>query len=304
MSIFTCCERADETKYLHPCGCPGASYTCESESISPSLCGFEEINKSGFTPSSPPLKYRRMDIVGTGAYVLESTCDGTSYNNFESTRSGTSYCERGILDCTKVPSVSSVIDSFQFRSCVDGAVEDGGSGVNIVSTGANVCSQGDSNWYFGLSQVATSNTSAYSLNNESNQDDERRNTKTLSVVDEDDDAIARETPAAGTSCSSTLQVRGDTYTEFGWTIRTSGYPIECDDLFIGIEYEVTPLIRKRTVVLPASNFGAWVAVAVTPVSFIATATTHTIDNAGGPIDLDHISGYEYEITGVNIEKKA
>ena len=293
MSIFTCCERADETKYLHPCGCPDASYTCESESISPSLCGFEEINKSGFTPSSPPLKYRRMDIVGTGAYVLESTCDGTSYNNFESTRSGTSYCERGILDCTKVPSVSSVIDSFQFRSCVDGAVEDGESGVNTVSTGANVCSQGDSNWYFGLSQVATSNTSAYSLNNESNQDDERRNTKTLSVVDEDDDAIARETPVDGTACSSLWSTRD---TGFSWTKRTSEYTIECTDLIVGLSYKVTPTIQKRTAVIGSE--GAWSDVTVSPSTFTATSDTKSFP----AVALSFIEGYEYEITGVSIEK--
>jgi len=299
MSIFTCCEREDETKYIHPCGCPSASVVCESESVTPTLCGFEEINKSGFTPSTPPLKYRKMEIVGTGAYVLESTCDETTYNYFESTRSGTSSCERGKLDCIKTPSASSVIDSFQSRSCVDGVVEDGTSGTNTISTGANVCSQGDSNWYFGLSQVATSNISAYSLNNASNQYDDRKNTKTLSVVDLDVDAIARETPVTGTSCSSLWETRS---TGFSFTVRTSGYTIECSNLAVGVEYEVIPSIRKRTAVI--GSYGAWEDVTVSSTSFTATATTETIDSSGNPIALDHIQGYEYEITGVNIEKKA
>tara|TARA_R110000751_G_scaffold305228_1_gene421473 strand:+ start:73 stop:300 length:228 start_codon:yes stop_codon:yes gene_type:complete len=74
------------------------------------------------------------------------------------------------------------------------------------------------------------------------------------------------------------------------------------DLVVGLEYEVTPSIRKRTAV--TGSYGAWEDVTVSPTSFTATATTETIDNSGNPIALDYIQGYEYEITGVNIEKKA
>ena len=56
MSIFTCCEREDETKYLHTCACPSATFSCESDQISPTLCGLSEY--SGFA-SSPPIKYTR-----------------------------------------------------------------------------------------------------------------------------------------------------------------------------------------------------------------------------------------------------
>jgi hypothetical protein len=73
-------------------------------------------------------------------------------------------------------------------------------------------------------------------------------------------------------------------------------------LVVGLEYEVKPAIRRRTAVI--GSFGVWEDVTVTPVTFTATATTETIDQSGSPIALDHIQGYEYEITGVNIEKTA
>ena len=55
MSIFTCCEREDETKYLHTCGCPYVTLITSSESRDLSLCGHSEY---GSTPSDPPKKYR------------------------------------------------------------------------------------------------------------------------------------------------------------------------------------------------------------------------------------------------------
>tara|TARA_R110000824_G_scaffold336777_1_gene523309 strand:- start:166 stop:1440 length:1275 start_codon:yes stop_codon:yes gene_type:complete len=55
MSIFTCCEREDETKYLHTCGCPYVTLITSSESRDLSLCGHLEY---GSTPSDPPKKYR------------------------------------------------------------------------------------------------------------------------------------------------------------------------------------------------------------------------------------------------------
>jgi len=124
-------------------------------------------------------------------------------------------------------------------------------------------------------------------------------TAVLSIEDTEADAIARETPTTGTSCSSLWETRS---TGFSWVKRTSGYTIECENLVIGLQYEVTPSIRKRVAII--GSYGAWEDVAVTPVTFTASATTETIDNGGDPIALDHIQGYEYEITGVNVEKKA
>lgn len=54
MSIFTCCEREDETKYLHTCACPSVQLITSSEKRDLSLCGHSEY---GSTPSSPPKKY-------------------------------------------------------------------------------------------------------------------------------------------------------------------------------------------------------------------------------------------------------
>lgn len=54
MSIFTCCEREDETKYLHTCACPSVQLISSSQRRDLSLCGHSEY---GSTPSSPPEKY-------------------------------------------------------------------------------------------------------------------------------------------------------------------------------------------------------------------------------------------------------
>ena len=121
----------------------------------------------------------------------------------------------------------------------------------------------------------------------------------ISEIDTDTAAADRETPIVGISCSSLWETRS---TGFSFTKRTSRYTIECDNLVIGVEYEVTPIIQKRTTVI--GSYGEWEEVEVTPTTFTATATTETIDDGGDPIELDHVQGYEYEITGVNIEKKA
>jgi hypothetical protein len=121
---------------------------------------------------------------------------------------------------------------------------------------------------------------------------------TLSNEDTDQDAIDRaelDPPTTGTSCSSRWETRN---TQFDWIKRSSEYTIECENLVIGCEYEVTPIIRKRTALDDGS--GTWEDVTVASEIFTATAKTKTI----GPTSLDLIQGYEYEITGVNIEKTA
>jgi hypothetical protein len=291
MSIFTCCERLDESKYWHPCACPSATFNCESEEITPELCGYAEFQNNGVSPSVPPKSYKELQKVASGKFNSKAQdCAGTSYFPTTTEFSDSITCT---YDCSddSISSTGEMIQTFTSRDCIGGVIVKTVT-VTPLSAGLNNCNTG------GSAQSTTSSIFFQDTGSTLNV------TGTLSEEDTDAAAIARETPVDGTSCSSTYEVRGTTYTGFSWTIRTSGYTIECDDLLIGIEYEVTPLIRKRTVVLPSSNFGAWEAVSVTPVSFTATATTHTIDDAGNPIDLDHISGYEYEITGVNIEKKA
>ena len=61
---------------------------------------------------------------------------------------------------------------------------------------------------------------------------------------------------------------------------------------------MTPLIRKRTAVI--GSYGPWEDVTVSASTFTATSDTESF----AAVALDHIQGYEYEITGVNIEKKA
>ena len=297
MSIFSCCEREDETKYSHPCGCPSATFSCESESISPTLCGWTEVNKNGYVPSEPPLRYRKMSVNGSGQRFIENECDGTSYRSFIEVLSGTASCELGSLDCVNVADGQNVNRTYTLTYCVDGSPGDSETETNPIYTSERACTEGSSNWYFGLSMIPTSSVSAYIAS--SGQNDTKVMTRTISVEDTESDAIARETPVSGTSCNSVWQTRS---TGFSWVKRTSGYTIECEDLIAGLEYEVKPVIRKRTAVI--GSFGEWEDVTVTPVTFTATGTTETIDQSGEPIPLDHIQGYEYEITAVSIEKTA
>lgn len=299
MSIFTCCEREDETKYLHTCGCPTASFTCESEEISANLCGFEE--PSEFV-SSPPLKYLILTSVGSGTlngYFPDlSGCDRCSGRlQVQTIFSGSGTITYSSVDCSQTTSGSAqrVDNSWTCERdySVPGCGADAYSTVAHSGNGVQSDIRNTPRWN-GVPQSSTVRVAT-----PAQSQPELILTNTLSGEDTEENAIARGTPVSGTSCSSLWSTRS---TGFSWVKRTSGYTIECDDLVVGVEYEVKPAIRKRTAVI--GSFGAWEDVTVTPVTFTATATTKTIDQSGEPIPLDHIQGYEYEITAVSIEKTA
>lgn len=311
MSIFTCCEREDETKYLHTCACPSATFSCESESIEPTLCGYSEY--SGFA-SNPPLKYLTKTIQYE-KYDIDRwhCCNGLDGKFYEKNRTG-SLQDNGKyvysydpLDCSGPTTTTSPPNCF------------GSTGHGSVSTTVQYCTGTPFTTTFCLNSIneyeltivsATRRESDITTVNymnsifpqcDGNIESKFHNIRSavFAVEDTEANAIARETPEDGTSCSSTWQTRS---TGFSWVKRTSGYTIECDNLVVGLGYKVNPAIRRRTVVI--GSFGAWEDVTVTPVTFTATATTETIDQSGSPIALDHIQGYEYEITSVNIEKTA
>lgn len=76
MSIFTCCEREDETKYIHTCGCPNVELITSSQRRNLSLCGHSEY---GSTPSNPPKKYltETETVIGgsSNGIVTKYTCE-------------------------------------------------------------------------------------------------------------------------------------------------------------------------------------------------------------------------------------
>ena len=314
MSIFTCCERVDETKYLHTCGCPSASFTCESESISPSLCGWQEAPYGAATV--PPKKYTSMSVVLSGSSNTEpreSTCGDFSATFIATTAQFSGSAVYSSFDNADPTSCSINEVSFSLvKNETERSVEcnpppapncDGCSVVSVATNFAYGYSESSipyNSWWQGtyLNQTISKlkatdgiNPGWYASN--------ALLTKTISSEDTEILAAGRSTPVAGTSCSSLWETRN---TGFSFIDRTSGYAIECSDLIVGFEYEVTPSIRKRTAVI--GSYGVWEDVTVTPVTFTATATTETIDQSGGPIPLDHIQGYEYEITAVSIEKTA
>lgn len=307
MSIFTCCEREDETKYLHPCGCPSATFSCESERVNPTLCGFSEFSGGGISPSTPPKKYRKKAVNWSKYdFSLYSCCseDG-SYSKKLSTSLAISdgFVSSSIYslsDCSVVTSNGSPCSNGQWQgqsrspdpceselASISGCCNDD----NLIST-TNSTTQITEAYSYSINHSGACSPSVKETLDKSKA-------TVLSVEDTESDAIARETPVSGTSCSSTWQTRS---TGFSWVKQTSGYTIECDNLIAGLKYEVKPVIRKRTAVI--GSFGEWENVTVTPVTFKATETTKTIDQSGEPIPLDHIQGYEYEITGVSIEKTA
>lgn len=304
MSIFTCCQREDESKYLHgPCGCPSATFVCESEEINPALCGFSESD--GYE-STPPKKYLEVDVVASGEFTNYYSngggpcdkCDGKLQLRYTWGGSGSvSYSADNCSTTTNSDNgpwagEDSWYCTFAGGDCSDpdsyDYIADSNNGETVVIWSA-----------LGFNGTPISSTEKETISNASNPSDSREITSTLSQPDTDDNAVARETPVSSTSCSSLWETRS---TDFSWVKRTSGYTINCSKLVVGLEYEVTPAIRKRTAVI--GSYGAWEDVTVTPVTFTATDTTHTIDDEGEPIDLDHIQGWEYEITGVNIEKTA
>lgn len=76
MSIFSCCEREDETKYLHTCRCPSVQLITSSEKRDLLLCGHSEY---GSTPSSPPKKYltetKTVDAGQSNGIITIYTCE-------------------------------------------------------------------------------------------------------------------------------------------------------------------------------------------------------------------------------------
>jgi len=293
MSIFTCCEREDETKYIHPCACPSASVVCESEEINAALCGFSEY--SGFS-SFPPLKYRVEEwsgqiyaVTDIGGIGIDLCGYGTRGRKWAGSKL-VSALDCSSSDTRSADSYSDAVETSTGFPCANSG--NPGACTPPSTRGGNYFPSVTFSTISATLKEADPVTTSLTICEESAQ-------KELKVLDTEQDAIDRETPVTGTSCSSLWETRS---TGFSFIDRTSGYTIECSDLIVGLEYEVTPSIRKRTAVI--GSYGAWEDVTVSSTSFTATATTETIDSSGNPIALDHIQGYEYEITGANIEKKA
>ncbi len=323
-NLLTCCERLDESKYWHKCACPSATVDCESEQIDAELCGFSEYTDGGaIVPSTPPKKYRKETLVRSNdeyTYGCSEACE-QYYGKVAVDNSYTASKTYDATTCnttTDAPGPGIIVGtSTIWTKGGDQCVKDCGGGITLTDRPYSVLSVSDilanQDFIEEAGTVSSTTTSTYSTSYQnlfnngsgtcqycdpkvSNEGSELRDW-TLTIEDTEADAIARETPTTGTFCSSLWETRS---TGFSFTKRTSEYTIECGDLVIGLKYEVTPLIRKRTAVI--DSYGAWEDVTVTPITFTATAKTETIDDAGNPIELDHVQGYEYEITGANIER--
>ena len=308
MSIFTCCEREDGTKYIHPCGCPSASFTCESVSINPRLCGFEEYTGDGITASVPPLKYLR-EISEWEQFDFDqwTCCTSGADAGHHKVRSTTlsdparyEYLYNPSLDCNNY---NTILDPSS-NGCFSGARYGKSSQItqfcNSSPTTSSSCIPNLPSNSLVVSTVRKireqhneTRFSGGTCNGDLSSKADEVYSFILSSPDTDANAISRETPTSGTLCSSLWSTRS---TGFSWIKRTSSYEIECASLVVGVEYEVAPLIRRRTAVIGSE--GAWEDVTVTAATFTATSNTKTL----AAVALGHIQGYEYQITGVTIEK--
>ena len=289
--------------------CPEAyaSYTCTSEQIDPTLCGHSEYTDGAIVASTPPKKYRLETQTYTGqSYTRWKCCQVDFTQPYErqlswidaSTANYVSTIEYNASTCVaSTNSTNGTMTRTSYPAC-DGVP----SGTTTNRIYNNVCG--------GFSGTTTDVVTSTVLKNQSCSDSGNFNssdpdecdglqeflltgsgTTALTSEDTDADAIARETPAAGTSCSSLWETRS---TGFTFTDRTSEYTITAENLINGNSYEVTPLIRRRTAVI--GSYGAWEDVTVAPETFTATSDTEVFP----PESLTHTQGYEYEITGVEI----
>ena len=134
--------------------------------------------------------------------------------------------------------------------------------------------------------------------------------RTTILSDEYTEEMATEdtTPTFKTSSSmgeSRWEVRRSGFDFWKWTCS---YEIKCTGLNEGMRYRVAPSIRRRAVSRGIAGggydgfeVGPREDVEVLPVEFIATSNTHTINNGGQLIELDHVQGYEYVIWRADIE---
>ena len=289
--MFNCCEREDETKYLHLCGCPSASFTCESESITPALCGISELTGGGVVASVPPKKYRSYLVSFTGTtmslYIWNGRiCNGAKIRT--SAWSGSGIRLYGKLDCAFSESSTGLDTQEEYSR----RIEDGEC-VNEVSSTV----ESELGWVPGPGDPTstTEKTSEQDIADPTVPGESGSHVATtiLSDEDTDQDAIDRETPVGGTYCSSLWSVRS---TGFSWTKRTSEYTIECANLVKGLQYKVTPKIETWTATIGSES--SPVDHPVTSKTFTASGDTHTLPTKSLPFS----QGHGYQITSVIIEK--
>jgi hypothetical protein len=299
---------------LVKCECCDDSYasvgTCESEEINPVICGYSELTGAGIVASVPPKKYLKRTNKWE-KYDIKTwlCCPETSDNPGYHVQKDFTLLDPAPYVWLYDPAVNCYSATLiqEPSGCFEAGYHGTYSFTNLPCNGSQTsgtaCIPNTSGMTF--SNVTTtrregaSYQEAYfsggSCDGQLESQSDKLYSSVLSEEDTEQDAIDRETPTTGTSCSSLWETRS---TGFTFTKRTSGYTIQCSSLTIGVEYRVTPEIRKRTAVI--GSYGAWENVTVTPTIFTATATTETIDNGGNPIDLDHVQGYEYEITGARV----
>ena len=309
-NVLTCFERLDGSRYWHP-NCLNATAECESEQFSATLCGWEEAeDPPTIVKSTPPKKYLKMTWTVSGQHLGGEfncpTIGGVPYNTFINTFSGSTIYEKSSLDCSETETLGAEIFEEDCECVFIGTDPFDPNDYEIQCEEETrpvvTISPSESDWYLASSQPgidevnSTTEATAYSESGRAPKE-----VLSISIEDTEQDAIDRETPTEGTSCSSLWETRN---TGFSFTYRTSEYTIECVGLVIGVEYEVTPIIQRRTAVI--GSYGAWEDVTVASETFTATATTKTLpavllgDDGNGEI----IQGYQYEITDVHIEKKA
>lgn len=88
MSIFTCCEREDETKYFHTCACPTITSVSRFRAKTATMCGVLEPD------ADDGVYYKQVDTVAGGFYIGSGESSVT-YSRDEDGVCSSEYTPRG-----------------------------------------------------------------------------------------------------------------------------------------------------------------------------------------------------------------
>jgi len=288
--------------YINLCGCPSVAVVCASESKTATLCGYDE-----FVASSPPAKYLKETVNGSGSYTFTGvSCEastGARSSSGGASQSGTREYDLSGGICTP-PATNSFSYSANYSGC-EGSCSDSGSltgwpGAVYYGLLPNCTSVRSSSGYTDL-DTATIRTRSIDPGWKPSSGDWSVSgtlTFTLSIPDTEADALARETATTGTSCFSLYQLRT---TSFSFTQRTVTYTATASNLVVGVPYEGCVRIRRResySGTEPVDADTAWYD--VEPDTIAAFTPTATEEEVATDVALPNVQGYEYEVVGAYV----
>ncbi len=319
MTAFPCCTCPEPPgydpevdnplkKYRNKCGCPTATFSCESLEKDAELCGFDEY--SGFE-SAPPKRYidRRYRYY---LYIKKSwvCCSGTPGLVEEKTLTSERIRDwtNSLPDCIESEDLTQEVSFYKKNyDCNGDLTSEGVAGFSaapefMVAVSAtkeeNVGSRVDATF-------SPTGDCAGETRGTTDWGEER----VLLNEDTEEAALARATETDGTSCTSIYELRT---TSFSLTVRTVKFSLELTNLCYGRAYEGCVRIRKRKAfsgTIPSGEVIEWEDVepfTFGPITPSAANTTDGVTTTAEITDQDLVGGtedaigWEYEIVSAHV----